>query len=478
VLAGIDVRIPAGQRVLVAGASGAGKSTLLRGIAGLLLTAAHGDLAGSVRIDGRPVEETPGEVGLLAQDPLAGVVAETAGRDVAFGLENRRLPREEIWPRVHEALAAVRFPYAADRSTRSLSGGETQRLMLAGCLVLGSRVLLLDEPTSMLDPLAAETIREAVRRQAIERRTTTVIVEHHLEPWLDFAERLVVLGPGGTVVADGPTHQVLADQREFLLGQGVWVPGAAAPTPLDVPPDLVDPWRPGPQHVVTAADVDVWLRPGLVDPRAARVHALRGVDAGLEAGRTLAVTGVSGAGKSTLVSVLAGLLRPTAGAVQAHADLATRKGTAPWRWSSRDLARVLSWVAQMPEQAVVTHTVLEEVLCAARACGRMTERATSRALGLLDALGLGRYADASPYHLSGGEQRRLMVAAALVHGPLGVLLDEPTVGQDRHTWSAVVGVMSAARASGAAVALSTHDMAAVDAAADTTVRLDGGRVVT
>jgi energy-coupling factor transport system ATP-binding protein len=107
----------------------------------------------------------------------------------------------------------------------------------------------------------------------------------------------------------------------------------------------------------------------------------------------------------------------------------------------------------------------------------MTERVAARARGLLDVLGLSSQADMSPYHLSGGEQRRLMVAAALAHGPLGVLLDEPTIGQDRATWSAVVGIVSAARDAGGALALSTHDTAAVRVAADSLVRLDDGRVV-
>ncbi len=446
-------------------------------MAGLLLTAAHGDLSGTVRIAGRPVQHAPGDVGLLSQDPAAGVVAETAGRDVAFGLENRALPREAIWPRVHDALAATRFPYGPERATRALSGGETQRLTLAGALALGSRVLLLDEPTSMLDPVAAASVREAVRRQTAQRGTTTIVVEHHLEPWLDYADRLVVLGRGGRIVADGPVDTVLAAEGAALAEQGVWVPGLPAPTPLAVPQELVEPWRPGPDSLLAAEDVEVRLRRSLVEPNAPRVCALRGVDASLHSGRTLALTGISGAGKSTLVAVLAGLQRPTAGDVRAHPELATRRGRAPWRWRSADLAARLAWVAQLPEQAVATRTVADEVLCAARACGRDGDRAETRAHGLLNVLGLEDLGSVSPYHLSGGEQRRLMVAAALAHGPLGILLDEPTVGQDRGTWGAVVGIMVAARSAGASVVISSHDAVAVDATADTTLTLDQGRVV-
>nr|MBA2775049.1 ATP-binding cassette domain-containing protein [Nocardioidaceae bacterium] len=404
-------------------------------------------------------------------------VAETVGRDVAFGLENARVPRSEIWPRVDAALAAARFPYAASHLTRALSGGETQRLVLAGNLVLDNRLLLLDEPTSMLDAEAAASVRNAIQHEVLRRGCTTVAVEHQLEPWLDFVDRLVVLGPHGEIVADGTPAQVLADHADALAAQGVWLPGLPAPALLPVDAALVSPWEDGPQRLVTATGVGVELRAGLADRRAPPTVALADVDAELRSGRALAVTGPSGAGKSTLVSVLAGLSRPTSGAVEADPRLATRQGTYPWRWRSRDLTARLAWAPQTPEHGVVTASVRDEVLASARACGREAGRAEARADGLLETLGLGHLRGVSPYHLSGGEQRRLMVAAALGHGPHGLLLDEPTVGQDRHTWAAVLGAISAARTAGAGVAVSTHDLLAAKVLADDQLQLSGGRTV-
>ncbi|MGI8994335.1 MAG: ABC transporter ATP-binding protein [Nocardioidaceae bacterium] len=477
VLHDLDLTIPAGQRVLLAGPSGAGKSTLLRALAGLLLTAGHGEVAGSVRIDGHDVHRRLGGTGLLLQDPLAGVVAETVGRDVAFGLENARVPRSEIWPRVHATLSAAQFPYPATHLTRALSGGETQRLVLAGNLVLDNGLLLLDEPTSMLDAEAANAVRGAIQREVRERGCTMVAVEHHLEPWVDFADRLLVIGRHGEVLADGVPAQILAEQGDALSAQGVWLPGLPAPRPVPVDATLVAPWVDGPQRLVTATGVRVELRSSLADRAAPPTVALAGVDVELRSGQALAVTGVSGAGKSTLVSVLAGLLRPTAGSVEADPALATRRGTRPWRWRSRDLTARLAWAPQSPEHGIVTATVRDEVLASARACGRDTARAEARAVGLLEVFGLDGLATVSPYHLSGGEQRRLIVAATLAHGPYGVLLDEPTVGQDRHTWGAVIGAISAARDAGAGVAVSTHDLMAADVLADDRTELAGGRVV-
>jgi len=187
------------------------------------------------------------------------------------------------------------------------------------------------------------------------------------------------------------------------------------------------------------------------------------------------VTGPSGSGKSTLVSVLAGLRRPTSGRVETPAALATSRGCEPWRWRSADLARVFSWAPQLPEIAMVAATPLDEVVAAGVATDRDVGRVHRRAGDLLEALGLSRLARVSPYHLSGGEQRRLMLAAALCHGPVAALFDEPTVGQDRGTWAVVTGLLAAARDAGTAVAVATHDRPAAEALADRTLTLVDGR---
>ena len=421
-------------------------------MAGLLLTADHGDIEGSVRISGRPAGSEPGASGLLLQDPTAAVIAETVGRDVAFGLENRRVRREEIWPAVERALDESRFPYGSDRLTSALSGGELQRLALAGCVALDPGLLLLDEPTSMLDPEGADSVRAAIKRVVAERRATLVVVEHRLEPWLDFVDRLIVL-EAGTVVADGRPDAVLQEHGKRLTGSGVWTPGAATPLPLCLDAEMLAPRRRVEGAVVETTQLTVALPVGLVGRRDRQI-ALHDVDSAVEAGRAVALTGRSGAGKSTLLAALGGVIGPTAGQVEAAATLATSRGSSPWRWTSRDLAARLAWTPQAVEQGIVATTVRDEVQATGRAIGLPPEWLAARAESLIDQLGLAHLAGASPYHLSGGEQRRLMVAAALAHGPTGVLLDEPTVGQDRNTWAAVVGALASARDAGVGVALS------------------------
>ncbi len=461
-LADLDLTIGAGERVVLAGPSGAGKSTLLRAMSGLLLTASHGDLSGTALVDGTPAGQTPGDVALLLQEPSAAVVAESVGRDVAFGPENLRVPRDELWRRVRDALTETSFPYDVDHPTRALSGGESQRLALAGGLALGSRVLLLDEPTSMLDEPTAASVRQAVRASVQARGTTLVVVEHRIGPWLDFADRLVVLGPGGELIADGPPGEVLAADGTALAALGVWTPDAPVPTCSPLDPSLVAPLEPVSGAVVTADHLAVTLTSRLPGRRQTVTQVFDGIDASVRAGRALTVRGPSGAGKSTLVGVLAGLARPTTGHVVAAAELATRHGRQPWRWRSRDLAARLSWTPQVAEAGMVASSVRDEVLASGRATGRDLKWLEPRVDGLIESFGLSALADVSPHHLSGGEQRRLMVAAALAHGPAAALFDEPTVGQDRLTWSVVVSALNGAAAAGSGVCLATHDSDAVE----------------
>jgi energy-coupling factor transport system ATP-binding protein len=471
VLDHLDLTVRPGERVLLAGPSGSGKSTLLRGIAGLLLTADSGELSGTVRVDGSDPQETPGDVGLVLQDPGAGVVASTLGRDVAFGLENVRVPRSEMPQRVTAALAEVGLTMPEVSSPSTLSGGESQRLALAGALVLEPRVLLLDEPTAMLDPDTAATVRSLVDEVTRRRDLTMIVVEHRLDGWLDLVDRLVVLDAEGVIVADGAPATVLASHGDSLAAQGIWVPGVPDPKPLEldlpsVPDGMAGVVRDG-RLVVSARGVTVEHRTNRLGLPGRATTAVRDADLDLHAGETVALVGPSGAGKSSLMAVVGGLVAPTAGSVELALDLApadSHRTAPPHEWRSTQLARAIAWVPQRAATMIVGRTVRDDVLTTPYAVGLAPGPATARADALLRALGLAHLADVDPQRLSGGEQRRLAVASAIAHAPALVLADEPTVGQDRLTWSAVMGVLEAARAEGSAVLATTHDTGVVDGA--------------
>src|SRR5689334_22249158 len=239
----VDLTIEHGERVLLLGPSGAGKSTLLAALAGLLPDDS-GEPAGTVTIDGvepRAARERtasdawssgrrgePGQgVGIVFQDPQTQLVMARSGDDVAFGLENRGVPAAAIWPRVSDALDRVGFPYPITRSTGALSGGEAQRLALAGVLALRPGLLLLDEPTANLDPAGAALVREAIERSRDD--STLIVVEHRVAEALPLVDRVVVLEPGGGIRADGAPEVVFAAYGDRLAAEGVWVPGFAIP---------------------------------------------------------------------------------------------------------------------------------------------------------------------------------------------------------------------------------------------------------
>jgi energy-coupling factor transport system ATP-binding protein len=455
-LRGVDVVVEPGERVLLLGPSGAGKSTLLAAVAGVLDPETAAEHEGEVLVDGVPSREARARSGLLLQDPEAALVMARAGDDVAFGLENRAVPAELIWPRVDAALELVGFPYGRRRSTAALSGGEQQRLALAGTLAAAPGLLLLDEPTANLDPDGAALVRRAVGDALSVTASTLLLVEHRLEEALELVDRVVVLEPGGGVVADGPPASVFAARGAELLAAGVWVPGAAAHLAGAAP-------APGP---VGSA---LLLGEQLTVSRGGGRPVVDGADVELRAGEALALTGPNGAGKTTLALLLAGLLRPDSGA----ARLADAPARPLHRWRARDLARRVGTVFQDPEHQFLTPHVRDELLVGprGRAERHPASEAVARADELLERLGLARLALANPFTLSGGEKRRLSVATALAARPDVVVLDEPTFGQDARTWGELLTLCAQLRDDGTALLAVTHDQAFVDALAHRTLRL-------
>jgi energy-coupling factor transport system ATP-binding protein len=436
-LTGVDLVVEPGERILLTGASGAGKSTLLAALAGIL-DAEGAEVTGGLTVAGVPPRAARGRLGLLAQDPDSQLVMTRAGDDVAFGLENAGLPREEIWPRVDEALAAVGFPYGRDRPTQALSGGEKQRLVLAGVLARRPGLLLLDEPTAQLDPPGAALVRAAVARATADRSATTIVVDHDAEPWLPLVDRVVEVVPAG-LVEHGPGWRP--------------VPRTAG---LDLPaaPD-------GP--VLLTAEAAGFTYRGSGSP------ALPPTTTVVRGGRALAVSGPNGTGKSTLALLLAGLRAPTTGRIAAAGELTegVRKGYAePHRWRATELVSRIGTVFQRPEQQFLTGRLRDELALGPLRSGGHATAARTTADELLERLGLTAFADANPYTLSGGQQRRLSVATALATSPQVLVLDEPTFGQDAATWRELVTLLAEQRARGCAVAVVTHDADLVDVLAD------------
>ncbi|MGQ0606882.1 MAG: ABC transporter ATP-binding protein [Chloroflexota bacterium] len=461
-LRGLDLTIEPGERVLLLGPSGAGKSTLLAALAGLLDPAGGGATEGSLLVDGLDPRSTRDRTGLLFQDPETQIVMGRAGDDVAFGLENRCIPTDGIWPRVDAALAAVDFPYGRDRPTHALSGGEQQRLALAGTLALQPGLLMLDEPTANLDPDGAAEVRSVLARVVDRLGVTLVLVEHRVDESLPLVDRAVVIAAGGGVVADGPPRDLFREHGTRLADAGVWVPDHPPP-----PPPRRDPPR---SETLVIAEHAGFRYP------LAMLDAVGGVDVSVRSAEALAITGPNGSGKSTLGLMLAGLLAPRIGRVVAGEALSAGHGHEPIAsWPAQALVRCIGTVFQDPEHQFLSSSVLEELLLGPRRAGIPDAEAARRATELLERLRLSHLAAANPFTLSGGEKRRLSVATALTTAPSLLVLDEPTYGQDRRTWSELVHLLAALRDEGRGIAFVTHDRAFAHALADRTLQLGGAR---
>ena len=455
---GLDLRIEAGERVILLGGSGAGKSTLLLGIAGLLDPTGGGEQEGSLRVGGNAPAAARETTGILFQDPEAQLVMGRAGDDVAFGLENRCVPTDAIWPKVDAALDAVDFRYGRERSTDALSAGEQQRLALAGVLALRPALLLLDEPSANLDPAAAASIRELIGELVEPRSMTLLLVEHRVREWLPLIDRVVVIEPGGGVRAEGQPAELFARLGDQLASAGVWVPDRRVVRRRS-------PAREASETMVLADGVG-FSYPG------SRLPALSGIDLRVRSSEALAVVGPNGAGKSTLALLLAGLLMPTTGAVLAGEALAPGRSREPIaRWPARELVTRIGTVFQDPEHQFLTRRVIDELLLGPRRAGIEPSLARLRAEELLARLRLSHLAEANPFTLSGGEKRRLSVATALATAPAVLVLDEPTFGQDLRTWTELLDLLAALRDEGRAICFVTHDRDFAHALADRTLRL-------
>ena len=450
-LSDVDLDIAPGERVLVLGPSGSGKSTLMGGLAGLLGGAEEGEATGTLTVDGVAPAEARGRVGLLMQDPEAQVVLARVGDDVAFGMENLGVAREEIWPRVENSLEAVGLSVPLDHSTTELSGGQKQRLALASILAMGPGLLLLDEPTANLDPSGVAEVRAAVEKVVERTGATMVVVEHRVDVWASLVDRVIVVADGA-IAADGPLDEVLEQQGDALRERGIWLPGDDVAAEVGPAPEIA-PASSEAAPIARVTDLTIGYD--------ASAPVRSGIDLTIERGVSTCIVGANGAGKSTFALTLAGLLPPLEGAVEVE----TSDGTAgdPHEWSSKQLLGRMSMVFQEPEYQFLAATVAEELAIGPRAAGMTDEEIAPLVDEHLEALGLTKLARANPMTLSGGEKRRLSVATALISAPELLILDEPTFGQDRGTWLGLVRLLRAALARGVTLVSITHDPAFVAA---------------
>ena len=450
-LADIDLVISPGEKVLLCGDSGSGKSTLLAAIAGVLGGDDEGTRVGEILLeDASGHVEPPGRtipVGLVLQDPDSQVIAARVGDDVAFGCENLAYPRSEIWQRVSAALSMVGPSVDLSFPTEQLSGGQKQRLALAGVIAMGAGMVLLDEPTANLDPEGAREVIEAVTTMVERTGATLIVVEHQHAAWKGVLDRAIEL-KDGRIVADGPLDTVVASRSISGLPRAREI-GGTSPSNTGAVPETAALWS-----------TDLVTRFG--PPRS---YAL-------PRGMSTVITGPNGAGKTTWLMTVAGLLPAVSGEIGVAEYVRRGLKGSPLTWKSRELADRIGFVFQNPEHQFVARTVAEELRVAPRVMHREVPEA--RIAELVESLRLGHLLNANPFTLSGGEKRRLSVATALVTAPEVLLLDEPTFGQDPHTFTELVWLLRRMADEGTTIASVTHDPLFISALGDHRVEVSRG----
>ena len=473
----VTLEVPRGQRVCVLGANGSGKSTLASVICGLLAPD-EGDveLVGErVCKDGAPDLEAYRRarrgLGLVFQNPDDQIVTSVVADDVAFGPENLGLPRDEIRRRVDRELARVALTDYARADPSRMSGGQRQRVCIAGALAMEPQVLVLDEPSSLLDVRGREAIMRVMGRLAAAG-ATLVHVTHFMDEALE-ADRVIVMR-AGRIVLDGTPSEVFCGGNAGLIDElGLELPfdlrllrarralagGAGGGREQQA---LLSKNSAPREQFCRVSGVSYSYTP--------RHAALADVSFQVLEGETCAVVGQTGSGKSTLLRLLCGLEAPDAGSVEvAGATTATKRGR-------RDVRRAVGYVMQHPERQLFAQTVESDVAFGPRNMGLPADEVARRVDHALGLVGLAAKKGLSPFELSGGQKRLAAIAGVLAMQPKLLVLDEPTAGLDPRGRAGLRRLLAELRAHGVTIVQVTHSME--DAArADRVVVLDESRVI-
>jgi energy-coupling factor transport system ATP-binding protein len=422
----IGFSVHPGQVMLIAGSSGCGKTTLMRCINGLIPHTYHGEMSGDIRLYGQSVKEMQlvdisQKVGTLLQDPERQILGSYVLNEVAFGLESLGLPRDEITLRSEKALDRVGILSLRDRETFGTSGGEKQKIALAGILAMEPRILLLDEPLASLDPASAHEALEVFRKLADEGYAV-MVVEHRVEDVLSIKPEIVLYMEDGRVVYSGDPVGLMSavDYHRIKLPAEIVMEKAR----LDPAPQFEPLIKPTADAAPLVEFQGVHFKYGQEHP-----EVLKGIDFTVKKGDVIGILGHNGSGKTTLVKHALGLLKPTDGKVLL-AGRDTRTMTVA------QAAHMVGYVFQSPSQMLFAPTVAEELSFGPRNLGFSKEVIAANVDWAVETVHLKDEMETPPLALSFGQQKRISIAAILAMRSRLLMMDEPTAGQDYWNYSA------------------------------------------
>ena len=473
----ITLEIRRGEFLGLIGPTGAGKTTLCLTLNGIVPQFYGGRFFGHATVAGldtleHPISTLAQHVGAVFQDPETQLIATSVENEIAFALENIRVPRQEIRERISRALATVRLEGTEAKHPHELSGGQKQRLAIAAALAMQPDLLVLDEPTSQLDPIGTEEVFATVRQLNHQLGMTIVMASHAAEELAEYADRIALLS-GGELVIVGAPEEIYA-QVDLLEQHHLRPPQVATtfyhiwkgrPDPAQVPVRLLPalqqldalhsecrPRTPeAPVGPAAHAGSPLLLVKGLRHVYPDGTEALKGVSLDVHEGEYVLIVGQNGAGKTTLVKHFLSLLLPTAGVVEIG-------GVDSRQLAVSDLARRIGYIAQNPDSQIFGTTVDEEVSFALSNLGYAKDEVEARTAESLAAMGLLEARDRHPLSLAKGDRARIVIAAILAMQPDTIIFDEPTTGQDYRGARYILDISRELHQMGKTVIVITHHL--------------------
>jgi energy-coupling factor transport system ATP-binding protein len=492
----VNLDIRRGEFLAVIGATRAGKTTLCLALNGVVPQFFGGHFFGSITIDGEDTLDVPtarlaSRVGEVFEDPETQLVATSVENEIAFTLENLKIPREEIAARIPEALAAVRLDGLEKKHPHELSLGQKQRLAIAAALAARPRLLVLDEPTSQLDPDGVVKIFELLKDFQNKYGLTVVMTGHAAEEIAEYADRVALLSEGRLEALGNPQEiyasfplltknalrapqvaeifhriqlqHVSIPRVPVRMEEGIRAIHELQSTVPARPPAILPPPDSSQSDVVLATENLFFRYPD-------GTNALQDVNLNVHKGEYLMLMGQNGAGKSTLVRHFLNLLQPTRGDVLFYG-----KPTRDFRVS--ELASKIGYVAQNPDQQIFTTSVEEEIGFALKNLGYAATEVRLRTEESLAEMGLAHVRKAHPLSLPKGDRARVVIAAILAMRPEVIILDEPTTGQDDLGAQAILNVSAQLHRQGKTLIVITHHLHLMPAYAQRAVVMGKGKLL-
>lgn len=445
---GLSLRVGLGEFVLLMGGSASGKSTAMQAVCGFIPEIIQAEVRGTVSIGGRVYDdatEASAVVSMVQQDPETQFCTETVEDEVAFGPENFNTPPGEIRRVVDESLTSVRGTHLLERRLSTLSGGEKQKVAIASMLAMRPKLLILDEPTSNLDPRAVTEVVSVIDGLRRRMEMSIIVVEHRPEGFMDIASRAITMGSG----------RLVEDRRRGEAGFEEMV---------------------SPPSDVSAGGVARRGGPALVDVKhldfsIGDARILKDITFTVDEGAVVALMGENGSGKTTLLKHIAGLIPPQSGEIMVSGHFAGKKAKAePW-----SIGRDVGFVFQNPNHQIFERTVEREIRFAADNYRADTEEAAVAVEEFEQSEGVRRFVH--PHCLSFGQKRRVNIRSASSHGPKLLLLDEPFAGQDSRNASSIRDMLAGLHSHGKTIIVVTHDPRFAKAFCTDVLFLKGGRMV-